>query len=65
MRLTDGSLIATLRIAALVSGLLVTVLLWPYGGGPAALFIGLFAGVAVAGVLALALADLIHRTPRD
>ena len=64
MRLTDRSLIATLRIAALMSGLLVTVLLWPYGV-LAALFIGLFAGVAVAGMLAIAIADLIHRISRD
>ncbi len=64
MRLTDGSLIATLRIAALMSGLLVTGLVWPYGV-PSALFIGLFAGVAVAGMLAIALADWIHRIPRD
>ena len=64
MRLTDRSLIATLRTAAVVSGLLVTVLVWPYGV-PAALFIGFFAGVAVAGMLAIALADWIHRIPRD
>ncbi len=64
MRLTDRSLIATLRIAALVSGLLVTGLVLP-SGVLAALFIGLFAGVAVAGMLAIALADWIHHIPRD
>ena len=64
MRLTDRSLVATFRIAALVSGLLVTVLLWPYGVA-AALFVGLFAGVAAVGMLAIVLADSIHRIPRD
>ena len=63
MRLTDASLVTILRLGTLVSGLLVTVLVWPYGVA-AALFVGLFAGVAVAGMMAVALAGLIHRIPR-